>query len=112
MKSAAVKIASTGISRVSKSVSTIVGAIVPEIPTTIVVLNRFEPITLPNASACSFFFTAAMHEASSGSDVPIATIVSPIMRSLTPSACAISTPPQTSNLELSTRKISPVIRKT
>ena len=52
-------------------------------------LNRLLPITFPMAIP-GFFFRAAVTEvASSGSDVPPATSVRPIMESLTPSDEAI-----------------------
>ena len=45
--------------------------------------------------------SALMDEASSGSDVPTATTVRPMTRSLTPSVVAMVTAPQTSRRELS-----------
>ena len=52
-------------------------------------LKRLLPTTLPSAIS-QFFLKAAIQEvASSGSDVPNATTVRPIIASLTPNDCAI-----------------------
>ena len=69
-------------------------------PTTASVLNRLEPRTLPMARSFSFLRAAAMQEASSGSEVPTATTVRPMTRSLTPSDWAMETAPHTSAREL------------
>ena len=79
-----VKTDMTGISRVNTSCSIGIGAIAPASPTTASVLNRLEPIILPTAKSTSFLRAAAIDEASSGSDVPTATIVKPTTNSLTP----------------------------
>lgn len=50
---------------------------------------------------------AIIDEASSGNDVPAATMVKPIIRSLIPKAWAISTAPHTNSRELAINKIKP-----
>ena len=77
------------------------GAIDPDKPITTDVLNMLEPITFPMANACCPVLTAAMEDAGSGSDVPIAMIVRPMISSLTPMLVAISVPPHTSIRQLS-----------
>ena len=76
------------------------GLIIAEIPTTINEFKILDPTILPNARAVSPFLAAITEEASSGKEVPIATTVKPINKSLTPKAFAISVAPKTSNLEL------------
>ena len=56
---------------------------------TISILNTFEPIALPSAISTSFFRAATIEVTSSGSDVPIETIVSPISVWLIPRSLAI-----------------------
>ena len=56
----------------------LIGLIADAIPSTISMLNTFEPIALPSAISTSFFLAATIEVTSSGSDVPIETIVSPI----------------------------------
>jgi hypothetical protein len=70
-------------------------------------LNRFEPSTLPSATPPSRFSAAARVVASSGSEVPTATMVSPITASLTPRSRATPTAPSTSRSAPSGRPISP-----
>ena len=64
-------------------------------------MNIFEPIALPSAISTSFFPAATIEVTSSGSDVPIETIVSPISVWLIPSSPAI--------LEAASTVISPPI---
>ena len=60
------------------------GLMRPTMPRTASKLNIFEPITFPMANSCSPFKTPATEAANSGSEVPRATIVRPIVKSLTP----------------------------
>ena len=60
------------------------GEITADVPRIKRILNIFEPIAFPRASALSPFRVATMEVTSSGSDVPIATIVRPIKFWLTP----------------------------
>jgi len=53
-------------------------------------LKIFDPIALPSARPLSPFLVATMDVTSSGSDVPIAMIVSPIKFWLTPKFAAIT----------------------
>ena len=64
-------------------------------PTTASVLKRFDPMMFPKTNSCSPRRADATALASSGKDVPAATIVSPITKSLTPMNFAKSTDPQT-----------------
>ena len=62
-------------------------------------------ITMWALIATGLFLTAVTRggeEASSGSEVPTVTMLSPMMRSLTPKCPAIVTAPQTRSLELAT----------
>ena len=65
------------------------GEITADVPRIKRILNIFEPIAFPRASALSPFRVATMEVTSSGSDVPIATIVRPIKFWLTPKDTAI-----------------------
>ena len=58
-------------------------------------LNTLDPTTFPTAISSSFFLAAASDVASSGSEVPHATMVSPIRVSDTPKNPAKSTAPST-----------------
>ena len=60
-----------------------------EIPKIKSTLNIFEPMTLPTAMSFCFLRAATIDVTSSGSDVPIATTVSPTTFSLSP-ACSAS----------------------
>ena len=103
-----VSTAITGRSRLRiEALKECIGAIIAAIPTTMSVLNRFDPIMLPMARSFSPLRAAAMELASSGSEVPTATMVRPISKSLTPRARAISTAPHTSARELATNRASP-----
>ena len=72
-------------------------------PTTARVLKRLDPTMLPRTNSCSPRRALATALASSGSEVPAATIVSPITRSSTPIALAKSTAPQTRKCDEPTR---------
>ena len=85
------------------------GVIVEARPTTRSVLNRYDPIIFPRAISSSPFFTAAIHEASSGKLVPIATTVRPVIISLTPKNIVTCTAPQTKRRDEMIRKIIPNI---
>ena len=84
-----------------ESLSTFIGEMVQEAARTNRILNRFEPITLPNASSFSPFFDATMEVTSSGREVPNATIVSPTRVSVIPKEMAIA-------LALSTTRLPPI----
>ena len=71
------------------SVIMLIGLIADAIPSTIRMLNTLEPIALPSAISTSFFFAATIEVTSSGSDVPMETIVSPISVWLIPRSLAI-----------------------
>ena len=58
-------------------------------------LNMHDPMTLPMASPGRPLIAATIDAASSGSDVPMATMVSPMRASLTPRAAAIPEAPAT-----------------
>ncbi len=65
------------------------------------------PTTLPTAMSRSPRMLATTDVATSGSDVPAATIVRPMMRSLTPSVRASVTAPSTSHCAPHTSNPSP-----
>ena len=67
-------------------------------PNTKNTLNKLLPTTLPMAISGFFFKAATMDVASSGSDVPPATNVSPITDSLTPRLRAMPLAPSTKRL--------------
>ena len=67
----------------------LIGVSTEEIPRMNIILKMHDPTALPNAIPESPFFAATMEVMSSGSEVPIATIVSPTRVSLIPSECAI-----------------------
>ena len=66
------------IQSVRDSPNTLSGEIVADIPRIKRILKIFDPIALPSARPLSPFLVATMDVTSSGSDVPIAMIVSPI----------------------------------
>ena len=68
-----------------------------------------EPTTLPIAISSSFFLDAITEVTNSGSDVPIAIIVSPITRSLIFNQLAISTALSTTKSPLITTPANPNI---
>ena len=65
------------------------GLIAEAMPSTIRMLNTFEPIAFPSAISTSSFLAATIEVTSSGRDVPIETIVSPISVWLIPRSPAI-----------------------
>src|SRR5690606_35293336 len=77
-------------------------------PSTDIRLKIFEPTTLPTAMSRSPRLAATTEVASSGSEVPMASTVRPIINSLTPSAVATDTAPSTSNCEPPTRPAIPM----
>ncbi len=81
------------------------GEMVDVIPNTMNMLKILLPITLPTASPGFPLMAATTEVASSGSDVPIATMVSPTTPSLMPAFIAIDEAPATN---LSPPKISAV----
>ena len=87
------------------------GSTMPVIPIIMRMLNTFEPMTLPMAMAERPLRAATMLVASSGSDVPQATMVRPMTASLTPKALAVVFAPLTNNSLPPTRQTSPNSRK-
>ena len=75
-----------------------IGCINPVTPNTARILNILEPITLPIAIPLSPLRAATTLVASSGNDVPPATIVKPIIASDTPNDEATLTAPLTKRL--------------
>ena len=67
----------------------VIELIADAIPSTIRKLNTLEPMALPRAIPTSFLRAATIEVTSSGSDVPIETIVSPTSVSLIPHAVAM-----------------------
>ena len=88
-----------------------IGHTAAAIPSTNSMLNILEPTTLPTARSFSPFFDATMDVTSSGSDVPKATIVSPISVSVIPSERAISVALSTTKSPPSAIAVSPAIMK-
>ena len=88
-----------------------IGHTAAAIPSTNSMLNILEPTTLPTARSFSPFFDATMDVTSSGSDVPKATIVSPIRVSVIPSERAISVALSTTKSPPSAIAVSPAIIK-
>ena len=84
-----------------------IGQMTPVIPRIIRILNTLEPITLPMAIEERPFIAATTLVASSGSDVPPATMVRPIMASLTPSDLATAEADSTKRLLPTIRQASP-----
>ena len=74
------------------------GAIMDVTPNTHKMLNIFDPTILPTAISMSFFRAATIDVISSGKDVPIATIIADIIKSLIPKLPAINTAPFTTHL--------------
>ncbi len=70
--------------------ATLRGLAIEDIPRTSKRLKTFEPTTLPTRMSPSFWTEAAIAVASSGSEVPSATTVSPIASSEIPKARAVS----------------------
>ena len=77
-----------------------IGQITPVVPRISRMLKTLDPSTLPMAIPLLPFFAATTLVASSGMDVPIATMVSPVTASLTPIILATS-------VALSTNKLLP-----
>ncbi|EZP44973.1 hypothetical protein BW35_00342 [Micrococcus luteus] len=76
-------------------------------PSTTPMLKILLPTTLPTARSRSPRRTAMMDVASSGSDVPTATTVSPTTRLLTPNVVAMFTAPSTSSVAPATSDATP-----
>ena len=74
------------------------GVMEAEQPSTKNILKRLLPMTFPMAISGFFFKAATMEVASSGSDVPPATSVRPMMDSLTPNPRAMPLAPSTKKL--------------
>ena len=71
------------------SLMIVIGLIADAIPRTIRMLNTLDPTALPSAISTSFFFAATIEVTSSGREVPMETIVSPISVWLMPRSPAI-----------------------
>ncbi|MEM6655215.1 MAG: hypothetical protein AAF596_05370 [Planctomycetota bacterium] len=86
---------STGVwnSIASAATTTPSGATIDDMPSTPSTLRMLLPTTLPTARSRFPLRTAASDAASSGSEVPIATTVRPITRSVMPASFASSTQP-------------------
>ncbi len=76
---------------VTDSESTFNGEIVADMPRMNITLKRLEPTTFPSASPLSPLPVATIEVTSSGSDVPMAMIVSPIKFWESPKDSAITT---------------------
>ena len=83
------------------------GETIPVAPSTHIRLNRHDPTMLPTAMSRWPRNAAIIDVASSGSDVPIATTVSPITSSLTPKCLAMSVAEPTRSCEPSTSTTNP-----
>jgi hypothetical protein len=94
-----------GISRLATSFCTTMGDMIAHIPTTTKRLKRLDPITLLIAIVSEPLRPADTLDASSGSEVPIATTVRPMIIEGTRSFFAIPELP-------STKKSAPLIRNT
>ena len=79
------------------SVINSIGLMAPVIPITINILNILEPIAFPSAISTSFFLAATTDVTSSGREVPIATMVNPIITDGTLSLFATPELPSTKN---------------
>ena len=66
-----------------------IGLIADAMPSTIRMLKILEPIALPSAISTSFFLAATIEVTSSGREVPMETMVSPIRVWLIPRSPAI-----------------------
>lgn len=82
-----------------------IGAIVALTPSIKRMLKIFDPIIFPSAMSVFFLYAAIAEVASSGSEVPTAIIVSPMILSLIPRLFAIHTAPLTIH---SPQRMSPV----
>ena len=78
-----------------KRVSNGTGIIKADVPTTNKILKIFDPTMFPIAISALPFFAADTLVTNSGKEVPKATIVSPIKRSLIPKIRAICVAPST-----------------
>ncbi len=88
---------------------TAIGRAIPAAPRTARRLNTFEPRIFPIAISDSFLRAACIDAASSGTDVPKATMVAPITISGILTALARSTPPFTSIAAPAERAASPTM---
>ena len=98
-----------GISKNSISFGDSIGLTRETIPITESKLNKFDPTILPIEIACSLRKDAITEVASSGSDVPKATIVIPITISLIPKYRAISIAPFTNRFAPKESSVMPEI---
>ena len=88
------------------------GATIPVTPKTHIMLNRLLPTTFPTAMSRSPLSAATTLVATSGSEVPAATRVSPITSSEKPHWRASTTADPTNRSAPTTSKASPVISST
>ena len=99
----------TGMSKTSADLATLMpaGATTEASPSTLRMLKILLPTTFPTAMSRSPRKAATTEVATSGSEVPAATIVSPMISSETPKCLAICTAPSTRNFEPITRPPTP-----
>ena len=102
----------SGMSLVMVSRCTIIGVITAQTPTTNIRLKIFEPTTLLTASSLLCARDAVTLTAVSGRDVPIATIVSPMIMDGTFSLRAILELPSTKKSAPFIRNANPITRNT
>ena len=109
-KSKIAQITENGKSLFKVALLTATGVMIAHTPITIIRLKIFDPITLLTASAFLFAMEAVTDTAASGSDVPIATIVSPIIMDGTLNFLAILELPSTKISAPFTRNTNPITR--
>ena len=96
--------------RTSRLTSTPFGATTQVIPSMTRIFEILLPMRFPTATSRSFFIVATIVVASSGAEVPMAIMVSPMIASETPSTVAISTAPETSKFAPRIVSAIPIIR--
>ena len=101
-----------GISLLIVSLSTSIVCIIAQRPTTTNKLNKLEPLTLLTASELLPCREAEIETAVSGSDVPMATIVRPIIKEGTRSLFATFDAPSTKKSAPFTNPIKPITNNT
>ena len=91
---------------------TATGVMIAHTPMTTIRLKIFDPMTLLTASAFLFAIDAVTDTAASGSEVPIATIVRPMMIDGTLNFLAMLELPSTKKSAPFTRSTKPITRNT
>ena len=104
------QIIENGKSLLKEAPSTATGVIIAQTPITTIRLKIFEPVTLLTASVLLCAIDAATLTAVSGSDVPIATIVSPMISDGTLNRFATLELPSTNRSAPFTRNTNPATR--